>query len=386
MTAVLIGIGLLISCLASSAGQIGAIESDSNSVVSGWAWDPAVPDEPVSLLICLKSITNPGFSHWRMVDTGIRRDDLRKNGICLGKHAGFLFELSGLDGVTYEYQVFAGSQNGKDQSLIGEGLVVSGHGTPLIENFGVGGSRLKSVPVWPTDLNVRMKQDSGIMAKSKGEHSGGRGQLVGRRDDSGSAVVLRTYSESISPGEHIVQAFVANDGTSGELERIGSPQRLWAGSEGNDRLIFPSGSYWVECFAGDDEVTGSMEMDYISLGPGNDHVFGGNGDDRLDGGEGRDGITGGGGDDECAGGLGNDVLGGGPGNDSFFYRLGDGHDHIIDPEGRNRLVLVQLEPSDIVSDERNLGLRVIRIEKDGVVGSIKINDFGRLEAFRLVFE
>ena len=79
--------------------------------------------------------------------------------------------------------------------------------------------------------------------------------------------------------------------------------------------------------AGDDQLTGDDQPNYLSGGAGNDVLSGGGGDDVL------------------VGGLGDDSLTGGAGRDSFVWRAGDLggsdtiHDFFIDPEGGNSDVL-----------------------------------------------
>lgn len=67
----------------------------------------------------------------------------------------------------------------------------------------------------------------------------------------------------------------------------------------------------------------------IGLG-GNDQLKGDNGTDVLLGGEG---------DDRLEGGQGDDILVGGSGNDTYVWNTADGHDTIIDEDGKGKLLV-----------------------------------------------
>jgi Ca2+-binding RTX toxin-like protein len=80
--------------------------------------------------------------------------------------------------------------------------------------------------------------------------------------------------------------------------------------------------------AGNDEVTGTTNHDYLLGETGDDLVLGGAGHDALIGGEGNDTLDGGEGHDYLAGDAGNDVMTGGSGED--FFDFVSGNDTITD--------------------------------------------------------
>lgn len=61
-------------------------------------------------------------------------------------------------------------------------------------------------------------------------------------------------------------------------------------------------------------------------------------------------IVGDGGDDFLTGGKGNDILVGGDGYDFYFWRDGDGNDHIEDSDRRGRLIINDQDEGNIFSD------------------------------------
>jgi Ca2+-binding RTX toxin-like protein len=93
---------------------------------------------------------------------------------------------------------------------------------------------------------------------------------------------------------------VADDGTPGEGDNVGSDIEEINGSPGNDVFI------------------GSAGPDGFSGGLGNDEIHGGGGDDHLNGGGGDDKLYGEAGNDKIEGGSGADLVDGGPGVDELY--------------------------------------------------------------------
>jgi Ca2+-binding RTX toxin-like protein len=80
---------------------------------------------------------------------------------------------------------------------------------------------------------------------------------------------------------------------------------------------------------GNDNLTGSPNIDEITGGPGNDTIVGLGGVDVMDGGDGDDAIT---------GGPGNETQLGGAGNDTFTWNPGDGSDTLLGGAGADTMV------------------------------------------------
>ena len=92
---------------------------------------------------------------------------------------------------------------------------------------------------------------------------------------------------------------------------------------------------------------GNLGADELYGGKGYDLIYGGFGNDLLDGDVGDDVLHGDAGSDTLSGGPGADLLSGGPGNDLYLYRPGDGDDQVLDREGVNRLLLLQVRPNQV---------------------------------------
>lgn len=88
-------------------------------------------------------------------------------------------------------------------------------------------------------------------------------------------------------------------------------------------------------YAGDDNLTGTADHDYIASSTGNDIVDGKNGSDTIDGGAGDDDLYGSGGDDVLLGMLGGDYLNGGRGHDTL--EGGGNDDTLIGETGEDYL-------------------------------------------------
>ena len=127
------------------------------------------------------------------------------------------------------------------------------------------------------------------------------------------------------------------------------------GGDGHDQVGGGHGADQLSGGAGDDQIAGDVDEndtqggndvidggagnDLICGYTGNDMISGGEGDDMIGGGEGDDWLDGGAGNNVIDGGGGNDIMVGGEGGDTYYYRPGDGIDHIKDAGGNDRLVL-----------------------------------------------
>ena len=94
-----------------------------------------------------------------------------------------------------------------------------------------------------------------------------------------------------------------------------------SGGDGDDLIFASGGADSIDGGAGNDVIFGGSQDDTINGGAGNDEIFNSAGDDLVSGGSG---------DDTLRGNAGNDILTGDSGNDLFFFRAGDGNDHVTD--------------------------------------------------------
>ncbi len=110
------------------------------------------------------------------------------------------------------------------------------------------------------------------------------------------------------------------------------------GGSASDTLLGNGGDDIIIGEVGNDALFGGNHDDWMLGGDGEDTLHGGAGNDALDGGAGHDALFGGSGNNTLVGGSGNNTLAGGPGDDFlvggfshdiYIWRLGDGHDTII---------------------------------------------------------
>ena len=155
------------------------------------------------------------------------------------------------------------------------------------------------------------------------------------------------------------------------------------GGEGDDQLSGGDGQDLLFGEAGNDTLNGGAGDDQLSGGLGDDVLDGGDGRNKLDGQEGNDVLTGGSGNDQLHGGSGDDQLSGGGGDDLYFYKPGDGIDHITD-SGGNDLVIF----TNISSGQVEIGVGSLKITVPGG-GEVHLDDFdpahpleGAIEAFQ----
>ena len=107
-----------------------------------------------------------------------------------------------------------------------------------------------------------------------------------------------------------------------------------SGSSHNDWLTGDGNSNSLRGGTGNDRLEGGAGDDYLVGDAGNDTLYGGAGNDTLYGFAGNDFLDGGAGDDTLNGGAGNDILEGGAGADTYYFRVGDGTDTVIDNGGK----------------------------------------------------
>lgn len=106
----------------------------------------------------------------------------------------------------------------------------------------------------------------------------------------------------------------ANDGSTGEGDRVGNSVESLIGGSANDRLV------------GNDlnnVIYGGTGFDSISGGGGSDQLFGGDGNDSLSGGTGTDVVVGENGNDLLTGDQGIDILNGGSGTNTCDWDVGE---------------------------------------------------------------
>ena len=108
------------------------------------------------------------------------------------------------------------------------------------------------------------------------------------------------------------------------------------GDSGDDRLIGNDGEDRLFGGTGDDLMSGGDEDDRLRGDAGNDRLFGGNGDDTLHGNGDDDYLSGGNGDDHLDGGTENDFIYGGRGDD--FMSGYTGNDRLLGGSGNDLML------------------------------------------------
>lgn len=130
---------------------------------------------------------------------------------------------------------------------------------------------------------------------------------------------------------------VANDGASGEQDKLVGSEKFSSGS-GDDLLegsAAPAFGDMIDGGDGDDLIQGGPSSNILDGGGGDDRIYGKSSHDLIRGGEGADEIYGGEGGDEIDSWSSNDLVLGGPGNDRLELGWGDdsargggGHDYL----------------------------------------------------------
>lgn len=132
------------------------------------------------------------------------------------------------------------------------------------------------------------------------------------------------------------------------------------GGDGADVLFGEAGNDALAGDAGDDQLVGGLGDDLLEGGDGLNQLYGQEGNDTLVGGSARD---------QMYGGPGDDMLSGGGGDDIYYYRLGEGSEHITDTGGTDRLVFVDVSVNDV-----DIGVGSLTIVlPDG--GAVHLDDF-----------
>ncbi|CBS86281.1 calcium-binding protein [Azospirillum lipoferum] len=98
---------------------------------------------------------------------------------------------------------------------------------------------------------------------------------------------------------------------------------IWYGTSGDDVYDAPTGLNTLFGGAGNDDILGNTDRDYIDGGDGNDILYGSSGNDSLYGGIGNDTLNGNNEHDLLVGEDGNDFLYGGTNNDTLAGGNGD---------------------------------------------------------------
>lgn len=142
-------------------------------------------------------------------------------------------------------------------------------------------------------------------------------------------------------GQPLVVALQGTDATAVSHQVIfgNATAETLRGGAGTDRIYGGAGDDMLRGGAGADRLEGGDGNDLALGGAGNDQLLGNRGADDLDGGGGRDLLDGGSGDDMLAGGGGDDRLEGGAGHDAYHFDVGDGHDVIVDADGRGDVIV-----------------------------------------------
>lgn len=183
---------------------------------------------------------------------------------------------------------------------------------------------------------------------------------------------------------------------------IGSQARHIEGDDRSNVLIGFHGDSLIEGHGGNDIITSLFGDDILFGGTGNDHLTTIAGENLLDGGSGNDylfsirgnsALRGGAGDDILRsqsgnnlfiGGKGDDQLQGGKGDDAYLFRLGDGHDHINERGGDDRLTLegVSHDQLWLWQTGRDLNIGIIDTEDRITVEHWFGNDRNKIETIQ----
>ena len=153
---------------------------------------------------------------------------------------------------------------------------------------------------------------------------------------------------------------VANDGTAGETDNIGTDVERLDGTGQND-VLTATNSVRSGCTfncnelfgnAGDDVLNGGTGPDYLDGGSGNDTLNGNAGDDELYGNDGNDVLNGGAGEDQLDTDPGADDLHGGPDYDyAAYYYL----PYVVSPTAPSANVSLDDVANDGMTDQDGTG-------------------------------
>jgi VCBS repeat-containing protein len=147
-------------------------------------------------------------------------------------------------------------------------------------------------------------------------------------------------------------------GGKGDDQMFGGGGNDWlAGNRGDDLMVGGKGFDTMRGGADNDRLKGLDGRDRLLGGAGDDVLIGGKHNDVLRGSAGDDGLRGGGGDDRIFGGsgddklfgrMGHDRMAGNSGADTFFFKLGEGTDTVLDfTDGEDLLAVDGLSYGDL---------------------------------------
>jgi Ca2+-binding RTX toxin-like protein len=130
---------------------------------------------------------------------------------------------------------------------------------------------------------------------------GGNDTGAGADTYIGGAGSDRLYYDAHPPGVNVSLDGVANDGSAGEGDNVGSDIENILGTTGNDVFTGGPGPDGFEGNSGSDLIHGGAGNDTLSGGSGDDQVYGEAGNDKVEGGSGADLVDGGPGSDQIYG-------------------------------------------------------------------------------------
>ncbi len=171
-------------------------------------------------------------------------------------------------------------------------------------------------------------------------------ELILKRN-SADITTPESLDESLKDALYIDQASNTKL-TTGSISVVGlteTTDRIYFGDENDNVSVLG-----IESHKGNDRLYGMAGEDELSGGGGDDHVEGGADNDILKGDAGNDTLVGGAGEDKLYGGADDDILSGGNDNksDTYYYKIGDGNDLIIDADlGGDKIIIQGLPDGDV---------------------------------------
>jgi len=130
----------------------------------------------------------------------------------------------------------------------------------------------------------------------------------------------------VGDGSSVESFFVVREAGAGDqvIDLSGFTFTNWFGNLSGGDIVFIDAN---TSGTGNDTLTGTSNVDWISAEAGDDSVLAGGGDDRVEGDNGNDSLFGEAGNDSMFGGSGNDSMFGGSGNDTL---RGNNDDDLVD--------------------------------------------------------
>ncbi len=121
-----------------------------------------------------------------------------------------------------------------------------------------------------------------------------------------------------------------------ESKLLQTPDRTASCNNFRQKILEPAGTMILAQWQ---SSWGPKPTSYDDILMGDDNAnYNNSGDFQLNGRDGNDIIFGEGGNDQIEGGKGNDILIGGEGHDTYYYKVGDGNDRIVDT-GENTIII-----------------------------------------------